>query len=168
MKLLSKITHDPRVEVLLGRVIATSATSIPQPDSKTEEEFRSIPLPKSVVFRDTKAEFFPYIVDRQDKFISAAGHLIGADRCSNAIIYPAMSIMDWHTNTDMPGIRTYYTYTEGRAIFRYYLDGEYHEDEDNIGWTARQFTIDPKAPLWHTIWTEKPRYAFGFNTTFKH
>lgn len=167
MKLLSKIPLDPRVEVLLSKVIATSSTPLPQPDSQTEEGFRSILLPETVVFRDTKDGFFPYIVNGQDKFISAAGHLIGADRCSNAIIYPAMSIMDWHTNSDQPGIRTYYTYTEGRAVFRYYLDGEYYEDEDNIGWTARQFVIDPEKPLWHTIWTEKHRYAFGFNTYFK-
>lgn len=164
MKLLSKITNDPRVEALLDRAISTSTTRTPRPAGMTEEEFRSAHLPDSIVFHDTKFNFFPHIVDKQDKFISAAGHLIGADRCSNAIIYPAMSIMDWHTNSDRPGIRTYYTYTEGRAIFRYFLDGEFYEDEDNIGWTARQFVIDPERPLWHTIWTEKPRYAFGFNT----
>jgi hypothetical protein len=130
------------------------------------EYFRSLELPDSEVLKDDKINT-KQLLNKQNKLISAAGHLLGADSCTNAILYPPMSIMSWHTNSDMPGIRTYYTYTEGRAIFRYYLDGKYYEDEDDIGWTARQFKIDPKAPLWHTIWTEKPRYAFGFNTSFK-
>jgi hypothetical protein len=140
---------------------------LPPASNKDLAEFRSRLLPEKNVYKDVSSAMVHLPVPK-NKLISAAGHLLGADQCTNAILYPAMSIMAWHTNADMPGIRTYYTYTEGRAIFRYYLDGEYHEDEDNIGWTARQFIIDPKAPLWHTVWTEKPRYAFGFNTTFKH
>jgi hypothetical protein len=91
--------------------------------------------------------------------------LIGARRCTNAVLYPEMSIMDWHTNSNDVGTRIYYTLTEGEAIFRYIdFDGIEKEDHDNVGmWTVRSFPISDKNLLWHTIWTEKKRYAFGFN-----
>lgn len=91
--------------------------------------------------------------------------LLGARRCTNALLYPAMSIMDWHTNSNDVGTRIYYTLTEGEAIFRYIdFDGIEKEDHDNVGtWTVRSFPISDKNLLWHTIWTEKKRYAFGFN-----
>lgn len=162
-----KLPINEKVCILLKKVIQTSGFRIPNCDNKTVEDFLKIEVPTINVDRDCDLNA-NHIRGPSNKLVSAAGHLLGADQCTNAILYPPMSIMSWHTNLDMPGLRTYYTYTEGRAIFRYYLNGEYYEDEDNIGWTARQFVIDPEKPLWHTIWTEKPRYAFGFNTAFKH
>lgn len=97
--------------------------------------------------------------------VVACARLLGARRCTNALLYPEMSIMDWHTNSNDVGTRIYYTFTEGEAIFRYIdFDGIEKEDHDNVGmWTVRSFPISNKNLLWHTIWTEKKRYAFGFN-----
>lgn len=162
-----RLNKDYRVVSLLSYVITNTRSKLPTPENNTLTYFREQEIPENNVNKDTILPV-TVITTEPDKYISAAGHLLGATQCTNAIIYPAMSIMAWHTNVDMPGIRTYYTYTEGRAIFRYYLDGKYYEDEDDAGWTARQFVIDPEKPLWHTIWTEKHRYAFGFNAPFKN
>lgn len=96
--------------------------------------------------------------------IQAAQDIIGADNCSNCIIYQANSAMGWHTNSDNPGTRIYYTYTLGNAIFRFKDHSDnIVDDYDNYGWTARSFHIDSTKPLWHTIWTDQIRFSFGFN-----
>ena len=91
----------------------------------------------------------------------------GFDISSNSIVYPPMSTMPWHTNSNNKGTRTYYTYTESEGLFRW-VDpntGITHTDVDNIGWTCRSFYIREVEPfLWHTIWSEGVRFAFGFNT----
>lgn len=91
-------------------------------------------------------------------------NLLDYDRCTNAKIYPPMSVLNWHTNSDLPGIRTYYTYSEKEAIFRYRdpATGEIIDDYDNIGWTVRQFTITKDNLFWHAVWSDGPRYSFGF------
>jgi hypothetical protein len=73
--------------------------------------------------------------------------------------------MLWHTNSDDPGTRIYYTYSNKLSIFRY-IDkdtGQIVDDIDNVGWTARKFDItDESNPFWHTIWTSSLRFSFGF------
>jgi len=162
-----KIFIDKKVCSLLSKAIQTSNTVIPESRNQTIEDFRTQELPNSNIERDHTLSA-PLLHSKQSKYVAAAGHLLNASTNTNAIVYPPMSVMKWHTNTNDPGIRTYYTYTEGKGIFRYYFDGQYYEDEDDLGWTARQFSITPEVPLWHTIWTEKHRYAFGFNTPFEH
>ncbi len=99
------------------------------------------------------------------KYLIAAGAILSAKKITNSIVYPPSSMMDWHTNSDLEGIRTYYTYTEGEGIFRYVdSNGNIQLDYDNTGWTCRTFKIQKDKPLWHSIWTEKQRYAFGFMT----
>jgi hypothetical protein len=84
----------------------------------------------------------------------------------NAMVYNPMSLMRWHTNSNAPGLRHYFTYTTGRAIFRWRHPetGEVFDEIDKIGWTHRTFFINPSQLLWHTIWTEKVRLSFGFNS----
>jgi len=100
-----------------------------------------------------------------DASICQATDVLGASECTNAFVYPPGSIMGWHTNNDIVGTRVYYTFTIKRGAFRYYNSStkRYVIDEDDIGWTCRQFTIDPHKPLWHTVWAEGVRFAFGFN-----
>ncbi len=101
-----------------------------------------------------------------DARLTAATDLLGANSCTNAICYAPYSCMPWHTNSDLEGTRTYYVYSKRRSIFRYKNTdtGLIHNDEDNIGWTARSFKIDKQQPLWHAIWSEGYRFAFGFNS----
>lgn len=90
--------------------------------------------------------------------------ILNYDRCTNAKISPAMSVLNWHTNSDFPGTRIYYTYTEKEAIFRYRdpATGEIIDDYDNFGWTVRQFEIPKDSLFWHAVWSEGTRYTFGF------
>ena len=86
------------------------------------------------------------------------------DSSTNNLVYNPMSCMGWHTNSNHVGLRTYYTYTQGKAIFRYIdNNGVIEDDYDELGkWNVRQFLIDDKDKLWHTVWTEKVRFSFGF------
>lgn len=89
----------------------------------------------------------------------------GADRVVNGTVYAPGGIMDWHTNSNMPGRKLYYTFTMGKAVFAYKhpLTGEIIDDQDAVGWTAREFMIPANPPyLWHAVWTEKVRFCFGF------
>lgn len=84
---------------------------------------------------------------------------------TNAMVYPAGSMMAWHTNSDRPGRRRYYTWSEqGGGVFRY-LDpatGEVVDDEEPAGWLIREFTIPDRGVLWHTIFAPVERWSFGF------
>jgi hypothetical protein len=108
-----------------------------------------------------------YRIDLEDSSLQKAIELLGADKCTNASIYPPSTILDWHTNSDDPGIRTYYTYSIKQSIFKY-IDPDTSVavlDEDHIGsWTCRSFLITAEKPLWHTVWSEGVRFAFGFST----
>ena len=86
------------------------------------------------------------------------------DHNTNAIAYHPLSFMRWHTNSNAEGFRHYYTYTEGKSIFRWkdFNSGKMFTEVDDQGWTYRTFMISSKKPLWHTIWTEKTRLSFGF------
>lgn len=92
--------------------------------------------------------------------------LLNSAECTNAVMYPPYSIMDWHTNRNTIGERIYYVYNLKRGIFRY-IDPETKEivvDYDDEGWTCRRFRIEYYKPLWHSVWSEGRRFAFGFNT----
>jgi hypothetical protein len=107
------------------------------------------------------------ITDLKDSSLQKAIELLGADKCTNAFIYPPNTILDWHTNSNDPGIRTYYTYSIKKSIFKY-IDpdtGATVLDKDLIGaWTCRSFPIAVEKPIWHTVWSEGIRFAFGFST----
>jgi hypothetical protein len=95
--------------------------------------------------------------------LNPLAELVGANENTNLIVYGANSCMGWHTNSDMPGDRIYYTFTLGKAIFRYVnQNGQIIDDIDNSGWTVRKFPVQKDPLLWHTIWTEKIRFSFGF------
>jgi len=85
----------------------------------------------------------------------------------SAMVYNPMSFMRWHTNSNAPGRRHYFTFTKGKAIFRWRhpVTGKIFDEIDRCGWTYRTFIISPTQPVWHTIWTEKVRLSFGFNSS---
>lgn len=92
---------------------------------------------------------------------------LNALEARNASIYPARSMMAWHTNSDCPGKRRYYTWSaEGGAVFRY-LDPETNQVIDEVeppGWVVREFTIPAPSEgyFWHAIYSPVTRYSFGF------
>ena len=106
----------------------------------------------------------PMTLDYEEDEIVNATKLLGAERCTNAFLYPPMSAMYWHTNEDSVGYRTYYTFTLDKAVFRYRdpQTGELHEDWDDKGWTVRRFLITKDNPFWHSVWSAGRRFTFGF------
>lgn len=105
----------------------------------------------------------PSVRDALDDFCKSKSFAV----TTNAIAYNPMSFMRWHTNSNAPGRRHYFTFTEGKAIFRWRhpKTGEIFDEIDGTGWTYRTFIISPTQPVWHTIWTEKVRLSFGFNSS---
>lgn len=160
-------------------IVNTEVTSILQ--TIISEYIQTYTLPESgnIRYHDFIAAAIPtidvphkrvYNIDHlckltDDRLLSAT-NLLSAYTCTNAICYAPYSSMPWHTNSDLEGIRTYYIYSKKRSIFRYrnVENGLIYNDEDNSGWTARTFKINKQEPLWHSIWSEGYRFAFGFNS----
>jgi len=83
---------------------------------------------------------------------------LDAQQLTNSMIYLPETIMKWHTNSDNPGVRRYYTFTKGDAWFAWVdKKGNVQYDKDNMGWTVREF----EAPIWHSIYTSQLRFSFG-------
>lgn len=160
-----KLPPHPDVLLLLNKIIHDHKAKKKKCESTkiwNWEDFIKQPLPEQNIVKIT-SDYYP-VADYNNRYLRAAVQLVGAETSSNAILYRPQSVMGWHTNSDMIGQRIYYTYTEGSAAFMYLnQEGEKIIDYDNVGWTCRSFDIKgPDDPLWHTIWTEKERYSFGF------
>ncbi len=159
-----KVTPHEDVIKLLNAVIGKGTVFRVPYEAVEKNVFFEISPPTIDIPKDEK-EVKWAVTGFDQKYLVAAGAILGAKKITNSIVYPPSSMMDWHTNSDLEGIRTYYTYTEGEGIFRYIdSNGNIQLDYDNIGWTCRTFKIQKDNPLWHSIWTEKQRYAFGFMT----
>ena len=93
---------------------------------------------------------------------------MNASYCTNTLYYSYGSSLNWHTNSDVPGMRTYILYTTKPGIFRYKdpETGEIVDDEDYVGWTQRTFKVDQEKLLWHCVYSPAPRFAYGFNHAF--
>jgi hypothetical protein len=161
--MIRTLLPDENVIKILNKIIAEDVT-IESDYGITKQEFFDQTLPNYDVHKDPKEHHYPLAISSTNIRLSVCAKILGADECTNAILYQPHSMMEWHTNSDNPGTRIYYVYTEGESIFRYIdLNGNEVLSYDNVGWTVREFTIPTDALLWHTIWTEKKRYAFGFN-----
>lgn len=132
----------------------------------TEEAFRAMELPKSDVIHPQT----PTVDLREDARLSIEDRVetkimlrywakdIEAKEITNSMVYLPNTLMKWHTNSDNPGIRRYYTFTKGDAWFAYVDEqGNVQYDKDNVGWTVREF----ETPVWHSVWTNQLRFSFG-------
>lgn len=153
-------TTDPVVRVLESA--CQKQTKKPHPRSVTWADFASRRMPpKTDQCRDPGW----VLVDASEDVASAALTL-GA-QTTNSMIYPANSMMSWHTNSDAPGKRRYYTWSaEGGSVFRY-LDPETDQVVDEVeppGWVVRAFTIPrpEEGYFWHAVYSPVLRYSFGF------
>jgi hypothetical protein len=161
--MVHKIYPDQDVIKLLKAIVKNHSVLTTPYKKITKEEFLNVKLPTNDVENDFQIKW--NLSNYNRKYLIAAGSLLKAKRITNAIIYPPYSMMGWHTNSNYEGIRTYYTYTEDEAVFRYVdSNGDMQLDYDNIGWTRRTFKIQKKNPLWHSIWAKSNRYSFGFMT----
>lgn len=166
-----QFTPDGRITTLLSDYIKLNIDSVPldRHPINTYDNFDSQYLPNINVDKGpfSSADDFMQMSHYQNSYslIEKCNTLLGSTENTNCLVYYPNSFMRWHTNSDNPGIRIYYTYSLGHSIFRYLRDGKIVDDIDSRGWTARQFQIDPIKPLWHTVWSSGFRFSFGFNLT---
>jgi hypothetical protein len=104
------------------------------------------------------SELIPFLQNHyKNRSISESGHFY----------YYDTGFMSWHTNSDVPCMRVYITYTDdnNKSFFRYY-DTKLKKvitDYDKKGINVREFDITGKPPfLWHCIGSNCNRYSFGF------
>lgn len=78
--------------------------------------------------------------------------------------YPPGGFLQWHTNSDMPAYRVYFSHVvEPGCQFRYVKrDGSLGIQEDIPGWNIRVFRVSKVDLFWHSVWCPVERYSFGF------
>lgn len=162
-----KITVNSAVTEILHTIISdyVQTSTLPPIGNVKYHDFIATALPSADVPHKSTSSI-AHLCSLDDRRLAEATALLGAHTCTNAICYAPYSNMPWHTNSNLEGMRTYYIYSKKRSIFRYRSveNGLVYNDEDDIGWTARTFKIDKNVPLWHTVWSEGYRFAFGFNS----
>lgn len=128
--------------------------------SFTEEQFLERPIPK----KDVSTTFSGIPLRGYDSQLDQCREILKAKRVTNSIYYPPKTMLPWHTNSDLEGIRTYYTFSIDGGIFRYkdVETGEIVSVQDDIGWNVNQFKISKDDLFWHTIWAKGRRFSFGF------
>lgn len=69
--------------------------------------------------------------------------------------YPDKGFISWHTNSDVPGRRCYAIHNFGSGS---YFKTEKGIEMEPAGWTIRVF----ETPIWHCVYANCERIAFGF------
>lgn len=101
------------------------------------------------------------------KKLQPVADMIGASYLTNYNYYPKSNYLTWHTNSDVQGTRTYYSFCSGGYSCFRYIDPETKEVIDVVdkkGWNVNQFIVSKEKPLWHTVYSDTRRFSFGFNT----
>lgn len=153
---------DPKVTEILAKIIRNNADfwKTLANEGITLEDVKSIPVPTENVERDKS---YTHRLE-DDGLLKEAIDYLGVTRSTNCMAYGPRSKMDWHTNTNREGLRTYYSFTvkPGRFIYIHPETGQMIVDTDQVGWTVRQFEIRKDKPLWHCVWADGVRFSFGF------
>jgi hypothetical protein len=87
---------------------------------------------------------------------------IFGNKCKNAILYPPLGGMGWHTNGPENGKRIYISWSETGESGMNWYDIEQDIvtiDKDEIGFNIRVFDI----PQWHCVWSKCLRFSIGFD-----
>ncbi len=130
--------------------------------SLTPEEVQKLLSLESLPDKDVKQGSHRYCHGLKAKTDAVAEYLGG--RSSGNKMYPPGGYLQWHTNSNDPGIRVYCVFATGEGSwFRYIKDGNAITLTDQPGWNIRAFSITKKNPLWHCVYAATDRYSFGFN-----
>jgi len=161
--MLDVLKSDSRVTKVLGEIIKGSQRDWANEKAFrefTEQEFLERPIP----VKDVPATFCGVPLQGHDDALKECCDLLGAKKSTNSIYYPPKSMLPWHTNSDLVGVRTYYTFSMEGGIFRY-LDPETNDFvnvQDKKGWNVNRFPVIEGKPFWHTVWARGRRFSFGF------
>ena len=144
--MLDVLQSDSRVAKVLGEIIKGSQRDWANEKAFrefTEQEFLERPIP----IKDIPATFCGVPLQGHDDALKECCDLLGAKKSTNSIYYPPKSMLPWHTNSDLIGVRTYYTFSMGGGIFRY-LDPETNDFvnvQDKIGFSGSRVRISEVA-----------------------
>jgi hypothetical protein len=163
MNKVIRLEPNPVVIKLLNKVIQTAnPLVIPDYTKVSKQQFLTMPI--NDVSKDYKYQTGT-LDGFSTRYLLAAKTILKAEHVRNYRYSYPESYLDWHTDSDFPGTRIYYTYTEDESIFKYSTNGTIEIDYDNVGqWTCRQFTIESDKLLWHSVWNKDLRYIFGFSS----
>lgn len=81
------------------------------------------------------------------------------------IVYLPGSSMGWHTNSNRPGKRFYYTYNDkSNNVFHYAIEGQEYAMAEPAGWHLKEFSIPAAAGVTfpHAIEANSLRISIGF------
>lgn len=162
-----KVEPNPDVCNILGKIVKESHSKwgLYSPRYSTSyEDYSLIEIPKSKNIIQTNAGM--PISSINDDNLKKAMDLLGCNKVTNSYMMGPNERLGWHTNSNLPGFRTYYTLSNGKSLFKYLNPetGEVIEDWDNPGWTARTFKVSGDNLFWHSVWTGTRRFSFGFST----
>ena len=90
--------------------------------------------------------------------------ILGHERNTNACMMFKSTQLPWHTNSNRPGIRTYYS--KGGGVFKFLDEHGVQQisvDNEN-GWTVREFELPKVKPFWHSVYASSNRFSFGFGS----
>jgi|TARA_B100000035_G_C21025994_1_gene566234 hypothetical protein len=161
-----RIEVDPEVTSALSGIIEDTAfkwANYTPRTTYTVDEWRDRPIPEE----DRPKTSSGYsLVNEEVPDIKKAIELLGANESTNAYMLMSGQGLGWHTNSNEPGIRTYYTFCIDPSVFIYKdpVTGEIVEDWDDVGWTARRFEVSDDPLFWHTVWSSGRRFSFGFSS----
>jgi len=169
--MLKRLNPDPEVCKILAKFILDTKMFWSLKDSGLEkmsvEEWKTFkPTGNFDIPRATNCvNLAPDTMAR--KKLQHVADMIGATRLTNYNYYPKGNYLTWHTNSDVQGMRTYYSFCSGGYSCFRYIDPDTKEIidvVDNKGWNVNQFTVSKEKPLWHTVYSDTRRFSFGFNT----
>tara|TARA_R110000796_G_scaffold88366_1_gene190149 strand:+ start:437 stop:937 length:501 start_codon:yes stop_codon:yes gene_type:complete len=150
----------------LDSLVSEMAKSVSPDNLKTLsfDEFLSRPVPRHDIPHSNGGgkmfTQFEKFIPTLEKCTSILDHV----RCTNAVLMFENTQLPWHTNSNRPGTRTYYS--TGGGAFKYIdADGvqQISLDNDN-GWTVREFVLTKDDPFWHSTYSPSRRFSFGFGT----
>lgn len=170
--MIERLEPNPAVVEQLEKITGRVSRYFKKPVGKTlsYEQFLERPLPphdmqysNSVLIPiSIPQEHEPFVLEHMEK----AKTLLEYSDLSNCGFMFANTQMPWHTNSNLPGWRTYYI--KGGGTFKY-LDAEGNQqvDQDNDeGWTARRFKVTEDPLFWHAVYAKTNRFSFGFYKPF--
>jgi len=84
---------------------------------------------------------------------------LGYHVSGNWLYFPG-DYQGWHTNSDYPGQRLYFSWASesNKSGMKFFVNGELIDSPDLEGWNLRVFT----PPIWHSVYSECVRASVGF------
>jgi hypothetical protein len=160
------IEHNELIIQKLDKLI--EEIKIPNPPKSlkilTMDAFLERPVPKYDIPQSNSAAMYFASDEKHRDTLSKCTDILGHERNTNACMMFKGTQLPWHTNSNRPGIRIYYS--KGGGAFKFLDEHGLQQisvDNEN-GWTVRQFELPKNRPFWHSVYATSNRFSFGFGS----